>query len=136
MKNSHQSPALLGEVLLVEDDAALNAVLSMQLKARGFKYRSAHTGTEALRMLEDRKPDLLILDVRLPELNGFEIIQILRQKEGFSSMRTMIHTAADLDDNERALLTLGHTVFVTKTKACDDICAMARELLSDNNQPT
>ena len=130
MNNSQPTAVPTGEILLVEDDPALNAVMSMQLKARGFNYRSAHNGTQALHMIEERMPDLLILDVALPDLNGFEIVQILKEKPEAQAIITMIHTSADLEDQERERLTLGHTVFVTKTRACEDICSMVSHLLS------
>lgn len=130
MNNSQPTAVPTGEILLVEDDPALNAVMSMQLKARGFNYRSAHNGTQALQMIEERMPDLLILDVALPDLNGFEIVQILKEKPEAQAIITMIHTSADLEDQERERLTLGHTVFVTKTRACEDICSMVSHLLS------
>lgn len=132
MKVSHTIPIPpTGEILLVEDDPALNKVLSMQLKAHGFNYRSALGGAEALRMLEDRMPALLILDVLMPEINGFEIIEALRRKIANNSLITMIHTAADLDENEKNQLTLGQTVFVTKTKSPEDICQLATALLKE-----
>ena len=130
MNNSQPTAVPTGEILLFEDDPALNAVMSMQLKARGFNYRSAHNGTQALQMIEERMPDLLILDVALPDLNGFEIVQILKEKPEAQAIITMIHTSADLEDQERERLTLGHTVFVTKTRACEDICSMVSHLLS------
>lgn len=106
-----------GDVLAVDSDASLLDVLSQQLSRDGFAVRTATGGTEALRALRFRRPALLVLDVDLPDGNGFDLVSILRADPRFRSLPLLVFTARDLADEERSRLTLGPTRFVTKSKS-------------------
>ena len=116
------------DILIVEDDHMLNRVMVLQLQAAGRSVRSAKTGAIALRLIEDRIPSVLILDVGLPDLTGPEIAARLRQNPLTASIPLIVHTSLDLSEQEKEQLRLGPSRFVTKATAFSDRLA---ELLSE-----
>ncbi len=105
------------DVLHIEDDFILNRVMSAQLQSLGFCVRSATTGKEAIAMINERVPSVLILDVDLPDLSGFEIVAMLREQSATSNIPLIVHTSLDLSVNQKQLLALGPTRWVTKSTA-------------------
>lgn len=71
-------PTVRCKVLLVEDDAATLALYASALRIEGFEVRTAADGVHALRMVEAFEPDVVILDLRLPMANGFEVLRDIR----------------------------------------------------------
>jgi two-component system KDP operon response regulator KdpE len=77
-------------VLLVDDQAGILKVLRIQLKIHGFDVATASTGTEAVEMVREREPDVILLDILLPDINGFDVLA--RVKE-FSQVPIIAFTA-------------------------------------------
>ena len=69
------------KVLLVEDETSLAMILSDTLEAQGFEMRTAHDGEEGLRMFDDQKPDVLVADVMMPKMDGFEMVRRIRKTD-------------------------------------------------------
>jgi len=67
-------------ILVVEDEATLRQVISRNLEARGHAVRGAETATEALRHLTDWRPDLMLLDINLPDRSGWDVLRELRER--------------------------------------------------------
>lgn len=110
------------DVLLVEDNDMLSTVMSVQLTIEvGASVRRAANGQDALRMIGEQAPALLILDVSLPGLNGYEIVDKLRQDPDLCTIPVIIHTSKDLTVAEERRLTLDRTMFITKTKATEEL---------------
>ena len=65
-------------LLVVEDDADLRGVVALALRNYGYEVKEAATGSEALRLIRVRAPDAVILDLRLPDMNGFEVTASIR----------------------------------------------------------
>ncbi|MDQ4143958.1 MAG: response regulator [Actinomycetota bacterium] len=101
-------------VLVVEDDADLAGVLISMFEKQGVKTYHARTGKEAIRLSEQTRPDLLLLDLVLPELDGFTVIDWLRRHDQLRLVPVVLYTAKDLDDSEREQLKLGDIHFLTK----------------------
>jgi DNA-binding response OmpR family regulator len=108
------------KVLLVEDDADLAAVITKIFARVGMEIVCAQDGEEAVALAESVHPDLLLLDVGLPKLNGFEVVTALRGREGSRCLPLVVYSAKDFSMMERNDLTLGPTEFLTKTKASPD----------------
>jgi len=68
-----------GTILVVEDEATLRQVITRNLEARGHAVRGAETATEALRHLSDWTPDLMLLDINLPDRSGWDVLRELRE---------------------------------------------------------
>ncbi|HEX9027715.1 MAG TPA: response regulator, partial [Anaerolineales bacterium] len=67
------------KILIVDDDPALSEILALKLTPSGFKVLTANTGREALKKAYENKPDLIVLDVMMPEMDGWETCQRLRE---------------------------------------------------------
>ena len=69
------------KVLLVEDETSLAMILSDTLEAQGFEMRTGHDGEEGLRMFAEQKPDVLVADVMMPKMDGFEMVRRIRKTD-------------------------------------------------------
>ena len=69
------------KVLLVEDETSLAMILSDTLEAQGFEMRTARDGEEGLRMFAEQKPDVLVADVMMPKMDGFEMVRRIRKTD-------------------------------------------------------
>ncbi len=101
-------------VLVVEDDLDLALVLIAMFERHGIETYHAQTGREAIQMSQRVIPDLLVLDLVLPECNGFTVVDWLRQHNRLCQVPLVVYTAKDLHDSDRERLKLGQTLFLTK----------------------
>ena len=97
------------KVLVVEDDPDLAAILTATFERHGVKTFHAATGLEAIELSQQVMPDLLVLDIGLPEADGFEVVDWLRRHERLSALPVVVYTAKDLDETDRQRLRLGET---------------------------
>jgi two-component system KDP operon response regulator KdpE len=113
-------------VLVVDDDQALARALSINLKARHYDVETAGTGTDALRLAARRPPDLVILDLGLPDLDGTEVIAGLT---GWSTAPIIVLSARDRQADKVAALDAGAADFVVKPFGMDELLARLRAAL-------
>lgn len=102
------------KVLIVEDDADLAQILIAMFDRHGIETYHAQTGREAIHLSQQIFPDLLVLDLILPECDGFAVVDWLRQHNRLCQVPLVVYTSKDLDDSERERLKLGQTLFLTK----------------------
>ena len=96
-------------VLVVEDDRDLAGVLTATMESEGIQAFVAADGQQAIELSQQVRPDLLVLDVGLPEADGFEVVEWLRRHERLNSLPVIVYTARNLDDSDRERLRLGNT---------------------------
>ncbi|AFY47596.1 PAS domain S-box [Nostoc sp. PCC 7524] len=101
-------------ILIVEDDADLADLLSTLFERHDIETFQARTGREAIRLSQEVNPDLLILDLILPEIDGFTVVDWLQQHNRLCNIPLVVYSAQDLDESERKRLKLGNTEFLTK----------------------
>ena len=106
------SEATTQRILVVDDESSISELISTSLRFVGFDVRTAASGAEALRVAEEFKPHALILDVMLPDQNGFDVCRQLRQ-DGHS-VGVLFLTAKDTVEDKIAGLTIGGDDYVTK----------------------
>jgi two-component system, OmpR family, response regulator len=116
-----------GDLLVVEDEQFLRDAVAALLSSLGFTVTSAGTGTEALRAARSRHFDLLLLDVMLPDLDGFEIVQRLRKDR--NQVPVIFLTAKDTREDKVAGLTIGGDDYITKPFHLDELAARVRTVL-------
>jgi signal transduction histidine kinase len=116
-----------GLVVLVEDDADLRRVVETMLGRRGIEVVAAATAEEAIRRCRAELPDVLVLDVRLAEGDGYEVVQALRQDDRLRVLPTIVYTVVDLTPEQRDRLRLGETIFVSKGQRTDE--ALEQEVI-------
>lgn len=110
-------------VLVVDDDRPLARALAINLKARGFDVEVAVTGAEALAMAAARPPDVVVLDLGLPDLDGLEVLAGLR---GWTSVPVLVLSARDEQAEKVAALDAGADDYVTKPFGMDELLARLR----------
>ncbi|MFB4316576.1 response regulator transcription factor [Actinomadura sp. 21ATH] len=114
-------------VLIVEDEANIRDLVRTALRFHGFETSAARTGAEALRKARDRRPDLILLDVMLPDVDGFEVCRRLRS--GGDQVPVIYLTARDTPSDTVIGLTLGGDDYVTKPFSIDALVARVRAVL-------
>lgn len=113
-------------ILLVEDEPTLREVVGLYLTRAGFKVTSAADGKEALRLMEQSLPDLLVLDLMLPEVDGFEITSWLRNRSELPII--MITARRDITDRI-AGLEMGADDYVVKPFSPQELVSRVRAVL-------
>jgi two-component system KDP operon response regulator KdpE len=123
-------------VLVVDDDPALVRALSINLHARGYDVLSADTGTSALTVAARQSPDVVILDLGLPDLDGSQVIAGLR---GWTRVPILVLTAREGQASKVAALDAGADDYVVKPFGMDELLARLRAVLRraspDPSQP-
>jgi two-component system OmpR family response regulator len=114
-------------LLVVEDDPNILELLSASLRFAGFDVRTAVSGSTAITASADVRPDLVVLDVMLPDLDGFEVIKRLRADSG--RIPVVFLTARDATDDKIRGLTLGGDDYVTKPFSLEELTARIRAVL-------
>ncbi len=112
---------------MVEDDLNILELLSASLRFAGFAISTASSGAEAVAVARDERPDLIVLDVMLPDLDGFEVIRKLR--DGGTRTPVVFLTARDAVDDKIRGLTLGGDDYVTKPFSLEELTARIRAVL-------
>lgn len=113
-------------LLLVEDDASLAAGLSLALRDKGFAVNHVARGDHALHAVQTDAPDLMILDLGLPDMDGFEVLRKLR--EAHSTIPVLILTARDATSDKVAGLDLGADDYLAKPFDIDELDARLRAM--------
>ncbi|RSL15282.1 response regulator receiver domain-containing protein [Edaphobacter aggregans] len=103
-------------VLLVEDDEDLASVLTASFEDAAVHIDHASTRQQAIRHCINRRPDLLILDLTLPDGDGFSLVEWLRQQPALRTLPLVVYSGREVSDVEMAKLRLGPTEFLTKAK--------------------
>src|SRR5690242_10287114 len=116
-----------GELLVVDDEPFLRDAVAASLRFLGFEVTTAGTGASALRLARDRPFDLVVLDVMLPDTDGFEIIRRLR-RDG-SRVPVIFLTAKDTQADKVTGLTLGGDDYMTKPFGLEELAARIRTVL-------
>ena len=114
-------------VLVVDDEPNIVDVIAMALKFQGFAVESAGTGQEAISQVAEFKPDLIVLDVMLPDMEGFDVAKRLGAAR--SRVPIIFLTARDATDDKIRGLTLGGDDYVTKPFSLEELVARIRSIL-------
>jgi two-component system OmpR family response regulator len=115
------------KLLVVEDDPNIVELLSASLRFAGFDVTAVTNGADAVAAPREARPDLVVLDVMLPDLDGFEVIR--RMREGGVRTPVVFLTARDATDDKIRGLTLGGDDYVTKPFSLEELTARIRAVL-------
>lgn len=124
------------KVLLVEDDNNLREIFEMRLKAEGYETVTAGNGEEALVVAMKEKPDLIIADVMMPKLSGFEMLETLRAAPEMASTRVIMMTALGQAEDRTKGERLGVIKYLVKSQVTlEDFVRVVREVLTPSSNP-
>lgn len=120
----------MAKVMLVEDDNNLREIYEARLAAEGYEIVSAHDGEEALALAVKEKPDLIISDIMMPKISGFDMLDLLRSTPETKDAKIVMMTAlSQAEDKERADK-LGADKYLVKSQVTlEDVVRVAKELL-------
>lgn len=113
-------------LLAVDDEAGILRLIKLELTAQGFRVMTASNGEEALRIVEERRPDCVLLDVVMPEITGLEVMRRIRER---SNTPIILVTAKDKDADKVRGLELGADDYIVKPFSLDELGARIRAVL-------
>jgi CheY-like chemotaxis protein len=120
----------MAKILLVEDDNNLREIYEARLQAEGYEIVSAMDGEEALVIAKREKPDLVISDVMMPRISGFEMLDIMRNTDGLKEVKVIMLTALGQAEDKTRADSLGADRYLVKSQVTlEDIVKAAQELL-------
>lgn len=122
-------------ILLVEDDDALANVYLMRLEAEGFEVRRVANGEDALAEALSFKPDLVLLDVMMPKVSGFDVLDILRNTPQTVNLKVIMLTALSQDSDKQKAESLGVDDYLVKSQVViADVIERIRHHLENQEQ--
>jgi DNA-binding response OmpR family regulator len=104
------------KILLVEDDDGLANVYMMRLEVEGFEVRRVSNGEEALTVVLEYRPNLVLLDVMMPEVDGFDVLDILRNTPQTGDLKIIVLTALSQDTDRQRAKDLGADDYLVKSQ--------------------
>jgi DNA-binding response OmpR family regulator len=116
-------------VLIVDDERSILIPLEYLLKREGFTVSVAHDGEEGLAAIRALRPDLVVLDVMMPKLDGFAVLQAVRADPELAATPIMILTAMDREAERNKGLTLGADAYMAKPFSTKALISNVRRLL-------
>lgn len=117
------------KILLVEDDSNLREIYGARLEAEGYEIVSASDGEEALAIAVRERPNLIISDVMMPKISGFDMLDILRSTPETKDVKVIVMTALSQDEDRQRGEQLGADKYVVKSQVTlDDVVLMVQEL--------
>ncbi len=116
MDDQNQKSTVQKKVLLVEDDDALASVYQTRLQAENFDVRRVPNGEDALATTLQYKPDLILLDVMMPKVSGFDVLDILRNTPETADIKVIMLTALSQDSDKERAESLGVNDYLVKSQ--------------------
>jgi DNA-binding response OmpR family regulator len=127
------------KIFVVEDDAAMREIVTHKLLTNGFEVKQAEDGKKALEMLEKEMPDLILLDLMIPEVDGFSVLQTVRKSSNPEFAKTPVIILSNLWSNKDILRTQALQIQAYMVKAyftTEEILSKINEILASKGQAT
>ena len=126
----------MAKILLVEDDKSLREIYSVRLMAEGYEIVSAGDGEEALAMAIKERPDLIVSDVMMPKISGFDMLDILRSTTETKDVKVIMMTALSSEDQRARGEALGADRYLVKSQVgIEDVVRTVHDVLGDAIAP-
>jgi len=118
------------KILIIEDEEPLAKMLQLRLEANNFQVISATDGQKGLNMARDEQPDLIILDIMLPTMNGHQILRMLKFDGRYKDIPIIVLTAKGLEEDKKLGQDLGADAYFPKPFDSDKLMEKIWELLN------
>ena len=119
----------MAKILIVDDEPQATTLLEMLLSSRGYKTVAVNESSEAIQVAKETDPDLIILDLMMPEPNGFEVCRMLRADPKYSRTPIVIFTAMGDSESKATALEAGANEFLTKPFRVEDLMQRIKSLI-------
>jgi DNA-binding response OmpR family regulator len=120
-------------ILIVDDELSILVPLQFLMEKAGYTAKLAQSGKEAIEKISAHCPDLVLLDIMLPDLDGYEIYQMIRQRAEWESIRIIFLTAKNRDTDMAKGLAMGADAYITKPFSNTQLVEKIRELIGPGN---
>jgi DNA-binding response OmpR family regulator len=120
-------------ILFVDDERDIVDIARVYLQGAGYEFEGAHDGLQAIQAVGEHRPDLIILDVQMPRLNGWDTLRILQDGEGTKDIPVLMLTAQSQDADRAKGWDLGVTWYHTKPFVFDDLLVVIKRILESTN---
>ncbi len=124
------------EILIVDDEPSIVVPVQFLMEQQGFSVLVAENGENALDMIYKYKPDLILLDIMLPRIDGYEVCEIVRLDPRYRDIKIIFLTAKGREVEIAKGLALGADAYITKPFSNADLVAKVKELLSMTYETT
>ncbi|RUR27352.1 response regulator [Vreelandella andesensis] len=124
----------MAKVLVVDDEPNIVLSLEFLMEQAGFQVVTAYDGEAALERISDSAPDLLLLDISLPGISGFDVLEHLRRSEATAQLPVIMLTAHGRDIEREKGLALGADDYITKPFSTQSLIEKVKSLLNGNSQ--
>lgn len=123
------------KILLVEDDIPLRDMYETRLKYEGYQIETASDGEEALAKAVKEKPDLILLDIMMPKVSGFDVLDILKNTESTKEIPVIIITVLEQESNKVKGLVSGAEDYIIKSQTMpQDVIVKINEVLKKHKK--
>jgi len=123
---------IMAKIMLVEDDKSLREIYGVRLSAEGYEIISAGDGEEALAMAVKEKPDLILSDVMMPKISGFDMLDIIRATPETKDLKIIMMTALSSEDQRARGESLGANKYLVKSQVgIEDVVRAVHEVIGD-----
>lgn len=117
------------QILIVDDEPSIIVPLQFLMEQNGYEVAVAFSGEEAMETIAENPPDLILLDIMLPIIDGFEVCQRVRENPAWNHIRIVLLTAMGSDANVAKGLALGADAYITKPFSNSEVVAKVNELV-------
>jgi DNA-binding response OmpR family regulator len=119
------------KILIVDDEPKIVMMVKNRLEASGYEVLTASDGQEGLDKARSQKPDLIILDVMLPKIDGYKVCRMLKFDEAYKKISIIMFTARAQKEDEQLGKDVGADAYITKPFVAADLLAKIKELLKE-----
>ena len=120
-------------VLVVDDEVAIVRLIQVNLERQGYQVETANNGVQALAKIRDSRPDLLVSDVMMPEMNGFELLTSIRRDPALMDLPVIMLTAKAQDRDVMEGYKTGADMYLTKPFNPAELITFAKRILSSHD---
>ena len=119
------------KILIVDDEPGIIVPVQFLMEQNGYDVMVAFSGEEAMEIIAEKKVDLILLDIMLPVIDGFEVCQRVRENPQWNKIKIILLTALGSDANVEKGLALGANAYITKPFSNIEIVDKVKELLEE-----
>ncbi len=124
------------EILIVDDEPSIVIPIQFLMEQQGYSVLVAENGEDALDAIYKYKPDLILLDIMLPRIDGYEVCEIVRLNPDYRDIKIIFLTAKGREVEIAKGLALGANAYITKPFSNTELVAKVKALLNNDNEDT
>lgn len=124
----------MNTILVVEDDRQLARLAELNLTAEGYQVVVYHEGQDAWAYLQDHRPALIVLDLMLPTVSGWELLEYVRREESLGEVSVLVLSALARPEEKQRALAAGATAYLVKPFSLPQLLDLVKQLISSAHE--